>query len=108
MDSSLGGRLKEERKRLLLSQHDFGVIGGVAGNAQGHYERGERLPKSDYLMAIRRRGVDVLYVLSGERSHMSADDLTVEETEVVNQYRTLHEADQGAIAQITSSLSRDS
>ncbi|KAF2407542.1 helix-turn-helix domain-containing protein [Pseudomonas antarctica] len=107
MDGNLGVRLKEERKRLLLSQHDFGVIGGVAENAQGHYERGERLPKSDYLMAIRKRGVDVLYVLSGERSLMSADDLNEQETEVLNQYRTLQEQDRGAIAQITSSLSRD-
>jgi len=99
--------LKGRAQKAFTLPARFGVIGGVAENAQGHYERGERLPKSDYLMAIRRKGVDVLYVLSGERSHMSADDLTVEETEVVNQYRTLHEADQGAIAQITSSLSRD-
>ncbi|MFL1501084.1 helix-turn-helix domain-containing protein [Pseudomonas sp. O64] len=107
MDGNLGVRLKEERKRLLLSQHDFGALGGVAENAQGHYERGERLPKSDYLMAIRKRGVDVLYLLSGERSLMSSDDLSEQETEILNQYRTLQKQDRGAIAQITSSLSKD-
>jgi transcriptional regulator with XRE-family HTH domain len=100
-----GARLKEERKTLGLSQHDFGAIGGVAANAQGHYESGERLPKSDYLMAIRRKGVDVLYVLTGERTVLTDEALTNAETLIIHHYRTLDGVDQDAIAQITTSLS---
>lgn len=107
MEGNLGGRLREERKRLLLSQRDFGAIGGVAENAQGSYERGARIPKSDYLAALQHRGVDVVYVLSGERPSVNSGDLTEKETEVLNQYRALQERDQSAVAQITSSLSRD-
>ncbi|WP_010171524.1 helix-turn-helix domain-containing protein [Pseudomonas sp. PAMC 25886] len=105
MDDRLGARLKEERKALGLSQQEFGAIGGVAANAQVHYESGARLPKSDYLIAIRGKGVDVLYVLTGERAVISQDDLSDKETLIINHYRTLDQMDQDAIAQITSSLS---
>ncbi|MCS3468693.1 transcriptional regulator with XRE-family HTH domain [Pseudomonas sp. JUb42] len=60
----LGTRLRAERKRLGLSQQALGAMGGVAANAQGKYESGERLPKADYLVALARGGVDVLYVLT--------------------------------------------
>ncbi|NWC92682.1 MULTISPECIES: helix-turn-helix domain-containing protein [unclassified Pseudomonas] len=105
MDDRLGARLKEERKVLGLSQQDFGAIGGVAANAQVHYESGARKPKSDYLIAIRRKGVDVLYVLTGERAVINPDALSDKETLIINHYRTLDGMDQDAIAQITSSLS---
>lgn len=105
MDDLLGIRLKEERKILGLSQQEFGAIGGVAANAQVHYESGARLPKSDYLIAIRHKGVDVLYVLTGERAVLPQDALSDKETLIINHYRTLDGMDQDAIAQITSSLS---
>ena len=105
MDGLFGARLKEQRKVLGLSQQDFGAIGGVAANAQVHYESGARMPKSDYLIAIRRKGVDVLYVLTGERTALSSDALTDKETLIINHYRGLDGLDQEAIAQITSSLS---
>ncbi|NWD65789.1 helix-turn-helix domain-containing protein [Pseudomonas sp. IPO3774] len=107
MDDKLGARLKEERKVLGLSQQEFGAIGGVAANAQVHYESGVRLPKSDYLIALRRKGVDVIFVLTGERAAINQDDLSEKETSIINQYRTLDCLDQEAIAQITSSLSAD-
>lgn len=62
---NLGLRLKLERKRLGLSQRSFGKIGGVEPNAQGKYESGARLPKSDYLQKISAAGVDIQYVLNG-------------------------------------------
>ncbi|VVO31157.1 helix-turn-helix domain-containing protein [Pseudomonas fluorescens] len=100
-----GERLKEARKMLGLSQHDFGAIGGVAANAQGRYENGERLPKSDYLMAIRLKGVDVLYVLTGERTALTAETLSDEEAVIIRHYRTLDGVDQDALAQLATSLS---
>lgn len=100
-----GARLKEERKTLGLSQHEFGALGGVAANAQGHYESGERLPKSDYLMAIRHKGVDVLYVLTGERAALTDEALSDVETVIIQHYRKLDGDDQEAIVQLTTSLS---
>lgn len=65
--SDIGTRLKQERKRLGLSQRELGHFGGVAANAQGRYESGERVPKADYLAAVANVGVDVLYLLTGRR-----------------------------------------
>ncbi|WP_095093784.1 helix-turn-helix domain-containing protein [Pseudomonas sp. Irchel 3A5] len=64
----IGSRLKQERKRLGLSQKEMGELGGVAANAQGKYESGERAPRADYLAALAKAGVDVLFVLTSRRS----------------------------------------
>ncbi|MDB6145808.1 MAG: DNA-binding protein [Pseudomonas sp.] len=72
--SEMGARLRQERKRLGYSQREMGSIGGVAANAQGKYESGERVPKADYLAALASVGVDVLYVLTNTRSTGTAVD----------------------------------
>ncbi|UZJ58644.1 transcriptional regulator [Pseudomonas sp. KU26590] len=101
----LGSRLKEERKRLGLSQQDFGSIGGVEANAQGKYESGERIPRSDYLAALGKKGIDVMYVLSGERTPIATDTLSEAERAVITHYRALSEDDREAISQLATSLS---
>lgn len=103
--SDLGSRLKSERKRLDLSQQAFGAIGGVEANAQGKYESGERIPRSDYLAALGKHGVDVLYVLSGERAPIALDTLNDTERAIITHYRVLDEDDQDAILQLAQSLS---
>lgn len=72
--SDIGSRLRQERKRLGLSQREIGRLGGVAANAQGKYESGERVPKADYLAALASIGVDVLYVLTNRRATTVAMD----------------------------------
>jgi transcriptional regulator with XRE-family HTH domain len=101
----LGTRLKEERKRMGLSQQEFGTIGGVEANAQGKYENGERIPRSDYLAALGKKGVDVLYVITGERTPMTVDALNEAERAIITHYRALNEEDQEAISQLATSLS---
>ncbi|QXZ10257.1 helix-turn-helix domain-containing protein [Comamonas sp. Y33R10-2] len=61
-------RLREERKRLGLSQTELGELGGVSKNAQSNYETGSRLPDVGYLVALKSGGVDIAYLLSGDRS----------------------------------------
>jgi transcriptional regulator with XRE-family HTH domain len=61
-------RLSEERKRLGLTQEEFGALGGVKKLAQFNYEKGERAPDSNYLAAIGEAGADVQYILLGVRS----------------------------------------
>lgn len=63
----LGERLKEERTRLGLSQSDFAALGGVKQHAQFQYEKGMRRPNFDYLSALAGAGVDVWYLLTGEK-----------------------------------------
>ena len=66
--NSIGERLREERKRLGLSQDALCQIGGVQRRAQVNYEADERQPDAAYLAAVAAAGVDVLYVLTGQRA----------------------------------------
>lgn len=84
--SDLCDRLKDERKRLGLNQLDFAALGGVKKNAQLNYESGERSPDSDYLRALYSAGVDIFYVLTGERMSSA---LTKDETQLIDGFRNL-------------------
>lgn len=102
--SGIGSRLRQERERLGLSQKSFGEIGGVEANAQGKYENGGRAPKADYLSRVAARGVDVLYVLTGNPTPTLIDNLSQMEEKVLGSYRSLFKEDQDAIRRLTTTL----
>lgn len=102
--SGIGSRLRQERERLGLSQKIFGEIGGVEANAQGKYENGGRAPKADYLSRVAERGVDVLFVLTGNRTPTLIENLSQVEETVLGCYRALFKEDQDAIRRLTSTL----
>ena len=73
MNLIIGARLREERKRLGLTQEQMARIGGVQRRAQCAYEAGERSPDALYLSQATISGpIDVLYVLAGMRGQTSA------------------------------------
>lgn len=45
---SLEGVVHEKRLKLKMTQQHFGAIGGANADAQYKYERGSRIPKTDY------------------------------------------------------------
>jgi len=57
-----GNRLAAERKRLGLSQSAFAEKCGVRIVSQHLYEKGDRAPNSDYLMAARDLGVRISFL----------------------------------------------
>lgn len=61
-------RLIEERKRLSLSQADFGLQAGVGRTTQVKYESGEGEPGAYYFYRLEAMNVDVRYLISGVRS----------------------------------------
>lgn len=62
-----GVRLREERSRLDLSQGTFAEKVGVHRRTQVNYEAGDREPDAAYYEAAAALGVDVHYVVHGER-----------------------------------------
>lgn len=64
---NIGGRIKEERERLGMTQEAFAKECGVGRTAQFNYERGERRPTSGYLGELDRIGADSRYVMTGVR-----------------------------------------
>ncbi len=83
---SIGNRLRIERDRLALSQPALAEICGVGKRSQRNYEKDERLPDAAYLAAALQAGVDVVYVLTGQRAP-GAPSLTPEEAALVDNFR---------------------
>jgi transcriptional regulator with XRE-family HTH domain len=100
----MGTRLKTERKRLDLSQHELGAIGGIETNAQGLYERGKRFPNAGYLGAIAAAGVDVLFVITGTRKVLALDGVTAGDTKLLRELEGLPEDVQEDIKRLITTL----
>ena len=77
-------KLKEERKRLGLSQSKLADFGGTTRKSQGEYEKSVSSPKAEYLEKIAAAGVDVQYLITGVRSDMA---LSPEEKYLLALYR---------------------
>lgn len=78
--------MRSERKRLGHSQTQFAELAGVHKNAQGNYEGDLRRPDADYLVKVSAMGVDVLYVLTGQRN---TAELSGDEEVLLAGYRSL-------------------
>ncbi len=84
--STFGERLRAERQRLKLNQDDFSAFGGVKKRAQVSYEQDERSPGAEYLSALASKGVDVMFLLTGQ---YTAGTLSEDESELIAGYRSL-------------------
>lgn len=89
----IGERLKEERERIGLSQTEFAAKAGASKNSQYNYEKGERSPDAAYLAAADEMGVDVLYVVTGQRTPKPSSSLNSDESDLIEHYRQLPEGD---------------
>lgn len=72
--SSIGGRLFSERTRIRMTLVDFALQCGITKQTQIKYEANQNSPDTKYLSACMSRGVDVMYVLTGYRSHDALSD----------------------------------
>lgn len=66
---SFSDRLRAERKRLALSQEEFGRLGGVTRTAVWLYEAGKNWPTAEFLESLRMNDldVDVGFIVTGVR-----------------------------------------
>lgn len=64
---SVGKRLREEREKLEMSQETMANTAGISRVSQSNYERDKRSPDNKYWQALYEIGVDILYVLTGEK-----------------------------------------
>lgn len=72
---SFGARIRAERLSLGFSQAAFAKELGIHRNTQGNYESSEREPDAAYLAAASKAGVDIGYVLRGERASLTHQSL---------------------------------
>ncbi|KVE64663.1 transcriptional regulator [Burkholderia vietnamiensis] len=94
-DNSIGNRLKEERMRIGMSQAEFATLGGLGKQAQLNYESGARSPDANYLAALANVGVDVLYVITGDRAQRPT--VPDDEAELLEGFRQLNDVGRTAV-----------
>lgn len=81
----IGARLKEERNRLKLTQPEFAAAAGAAKRTLIEWEKGETSPSAVQLSALRDIGVDVFYVLTGERDRQpETQDAFIDRMRAIN------------------------
>lgn len=68
---SLGSRLKEERNRLGFSQSEFAELVGASYKSQLRWEKDESAPGADALAIWATLGLDVLYVVTGQKGDVT-------------------------------------
>jgi len=68
-------RLREERRRLGLTQAQLAELLGVSRSALNSYEGGRAVPDINFLARAIRKHVDGWYVLTGKHSAEVASDL---------------------------------
>lgn len=64
---NLNGRIKEERERLGYSQTAFAALAEASKHSQINWEKGTGTPTAAVLAAWAAHGLDVLYVVTGQR-----------------------------------------
>jgi transcriptional regulator with XRE-family HTH domain len=101
---AIGVRLKEERARLKLSQTDLGAAGGVGKTTQINYEKGVGSPDATYLAAVAEKGVDVLYVVTGERKPQLADSINADSAEFLEVYWRVNDTDRQLLLRMASAF----
>lgn len=103
---TIGERLKEERSRLGLSQTDLGAAGGVGKTTQINYEKGSGSPDAKFLAAVAGMGVDVLYVVTGERKPRSSDSISSEVAEFLEVYQHINESDRDVLFRMACAFAK--
>ena len=103
---SFGERLRSERERLQLTQEQFADVGGASKRAQAAWEKGDQVPNAEFLASVATIGVDVLYVVTGQRMPLSADTLSTDEAALVDNYQHADEEGRAAARRVLSSLAK--
>lgn len=85
MMGSIGLRLRAEREERGLTQQKFAELGGVKKLTQIQYEADKTAPDANYLVKMSALGLDVTYVITGQRLDPLTLQQITETSKVVNQ-----------------------
>lgn len=83
----LGRLLRLERLRLGLTQTQLAEVGGVSKATQVAYEADSTKPHAEYLSRVSEAGVDVTWLLTGQRARPSVQwDLLFEIRDLIEEW----------------------
>ena len=100
LSEEIGARLQSERKRLNLNQEQLASVVGVSKRTLASYESGAREAGAVLLNLAAAAGLDVLYVITGNRLPVSERVLSADEMEMVEHVRSLGDEDRSAVTRL--------
>lgn len=100
----LGGRIKSERLRLGIQQIDFAEACDVSRGGLLKWEKNEAAPNATALAAMAKLGVDVLYVVTGQRQGETESTLAPEEKTLLSAWRSSGEKGRTALTAVAEVL----
>lgn len=82
-------RFTEERTRLNMNQSEFARLAGISHECLRKIQNGQNLPSAPLLISAHQLGLDILYVLTGQRSQgATAQDRAVADAAIQKAVRT--------------------
>ncbi|MCU8824778.1 helix-turn-helix domain-containing protein [Klebsiella quasipneumoniae] len=104
-----GDRIKSERERLGFNQTDFAALAGASKHSQINWEKGVTFPNSLVLKAWCDAGLDLLYVVTGQRSLVSqkeVEKISPEKKELLDAFDGMTPEQRRAILEVGKGLSQ--
>lgn len=98
---SVGQRLREERVRMGKTIDQFAEVSGIHRNSVRAYEEGSRSANTALLLIFQDVGVDIGYVLSGQRGDGC---LGVAETQLLSSFGKLSQREKQAVLSMIAGL----
>lgn len=98
----IGERLKEERKRIKITQEELSACLKLTSRTWGSYERGQSTPDAWILSELEKKGIDIYYVITGKKLPIAFDN--PDEEKIIKQYRSADEEIKFAISSIFDAM----
>lgn len=100
----IGERLREERLRISMQQVDLAEHCGVSRRALSTWEKGEQTPNAAALSVMADKGIDVLYVVTGQHVGESEATLAPAERALLQAWRDSNDKGRAALAAVAEVL----
>ena len=96
----MGARLRLERERLGLLQPEMAALGEVKPRTYQDWERGIAGVSTEFLAVVAAHGVDVGYIVTGERTGCSEERLSEDESALLKRWRSGSPALRGYLQEV--------
>ncbi|HKY80856.1 MAG TPA: helix-turn-helix transcriptional regulator [Sphingobium sp.] len=101
MTETFGSRLRAERTRINPKQGEFASFLGVRQSLLSEWEKDITALKAEHLAKLSAIGIDILYVVTGERS---GDRLDRSESMLLDAFRSLDQIGKGTFLLLVSQM----
>ncbi len=92
--TTIGSRLRNERKRLRFTIDEMAELGGVGKSTQVRYEADQGIPDSIYLNRISVSGAEIFWIMRGtseddDLREKKSPEISAEEQQLLSYYKQL-------------------